>query len=232
MDVIKTADHVIDLGPEGGHAGGEVVATGTPEEIGRMQGVAHRPIPEEPPSRLETSMASISFSLLIRRRAHVPGAVPVSLAADVRAQHRGDESSGVVRQLYGWGAPVYEKERELTYDGVFPDRRGAARRSRSRSCRRSELDGAHGVTRRKDGAIVITRNDLLTPTAADLHAGTRALTIERLPHRTNVMLERFHRRRGYATGYALDTAWAVTGRSRHRRRWCSGSCRACGCGGR
>jgi excinuclease ABC subunit A len=33
LDVIKTADHVIDLGPEGGHAGGEVVAAGTPEEI-------------------------------------------------------------------------------------------------------------------------------------------------------------------------------------------------------
>jgi len=33
MDVIKTADHVIDLGPEGGHAGGEVVVTGTPEDI-------------------------------------------------------------------------------------------------------------------------------------------------------------------------------------------------------
>ena len=33
MDVIKTADHVIDLGPEGGHAGGEIVVTGTPEQI-------------------------------------------------------------------------------------------------------------------------------------------------------------------------------------------------------
>jgi excinuclease ABC subunit A len=33
MDVIKTADHVIDLGPEGGHAGGRVVVTGTPEDV-------------------------------------------------------------------------------------------------------------------------------------------------------------------------------------------------------
>jgi excinuclease ABC subunit A len=37
MDVIKTADHVIDLGPEGGHAGGEVVVIGTPEDVARCR---------------------------------------------------------------------------------------------------------------------------------------------------------------------------------------------------
>ncbi|AMV73941.1 excinuclease ABC subunit UvrA [Desulfuromonas carbonis] len=35
LDVIKTADHLIDLGPEGGSRGGEVVAVGTPEEVAR-----------------------------------------------------------------------------------------------------------------------------------------------------------------------------------------------------
>ena len=34
--VIKTADYIIDLGPEGGDAGGEVVALGTPEEVARV----------------------------------------------------------------------------------------------------------------------------------------------------------------------------------------------------
>jgi excinuclease ABC subunit A len=38
LDVIKTADYVIDLGPEGGAAGGEVVATGTPEQIVKVEG--------------------------------------------------------------------------------------------------------------------------------------------------------------------------------------------------
>jgi excinuclease ABC subunit A len=33
LDVIKSADQLIDLGPEGGEAGGELVATGTPEEV-------------------------------------------------------------------------------------------------------------------------------------------------------------------------------------------------------
>jgi excinuclease ABC subunit A len=36
LEVIKTADHIIDLGPEGGDAGGEIIAEGTPEEIAKI----------------------------------------------------------------------------------------------------------------------------------------------------------------------------------------------------
>jgi excinuclease ABC subunit A len=38
LDVIKTADWIIDLGPEGGDAGGRVIATGTPEEVAQTPG--------------------------------------------------------------------------------------------------------------------------------------------------------------------------------------------------
>ena len=37
LDVIKSADYIIDLGPEGGGAGGEVIATGTPEEVAKVE---------------------------------------------------------------------------------------------------------------------------------------------------------------------------------------------------
>ena len=37
LDVIKTADHIIDLGPEGGNGGGEIVVTGTPEEVAECE---------------------------------------------------------------------------------------------------------------------------------------------------------------------------------------------------
>ncbi|MGL5676466.1 MAG: excinuclease ABC subunit UvrA [Cellulosilyticaceae bacterium] len=38
LDVIKTADYIIDLGPEGGKRGGEIIATGTPEQVAKVEG--------------------------------------------------------------------------------------------------------------------------------------------------------------------------------------------------
>ena len=37
LDLVKNADHIVDLGPEGGEAGGELVASGTPEEVARTE---------------------------------------------------------------------------------------------------------------------------------------------------------------------------------------------------
>ena len=38
LDVIKQADWIVDLGPEGGEAGGEVIAVGTPEQVAEVEG--------------------------------------------------------------------------------------------------------------------------------------------------------------------------------------------------
>jgi excinuclease ABC subunit A len=35
LDVVKSADHVIDMGPEGGYGGGQIIAEGTPEQIAK-----------------------------------------------------------------------------------------------------------------------------------------------------------------------------------------------------
>jgi len=37
LDVIKTADWLVDLGPEGGSKGGQIIASGTPEQVAEME---------------------------------------------------------------------------------------------------------------------------------------------------------------------------------------------------
>jgi hypothetical protein len=110
---------------------------------------------------------------------------------------------------YGSGPPPFELERRLVHDAVFAE--NADLRSISKQILSAlELDGAHGVTRRKDDAIVINRNDLVSPRRITYTPSDRTIVVERMVSRPNAFLERFHRRRGYATGYPLDTTWAVS----------------------
>jgi hypothetical protein len=110
---------------------------------------------------------------------------------------------------YGPAPVPFVTERELTYEGVLPE--GPELKPISAQLLASVgLDGAHGVSRRKDGSIVINRNDLVTPRRITYTPETRNLVIERMTYRSNAFLERFHRRRGYETGYRLDTVWAVS----------------------
>jgi excinuclease ABC subunit A len=57
LDVIKTVDHIIDLGPEGGDKGGTILAVGTPEEIAEVKdsytGKYLRPILERDRARMD-----------------------------------------------------------------------------------------------------------------------------------------------------------------------------------
>ncbi|SOC35016.1 excinuclease ABC subunit UvrA [Ureibacillus acetophenoni] len=62
LDVIKTADYIIDLGPEGGDKGGTIIATGTPEEVAKVKGsyTGHylKPILERDQKRMEELLAN------------------------------------------------------------------------------------------------------------------------------------------------------------------------------
>ncbi|PCD83403.1 excinuclease ABC subunit A [Lysinibacillus fusiformis] len=66
LDVIKTADYLIDLGPEGGDKGGTIIATGTPEEVaevpGSYTGKYLKPILERDRLRMEAVLAQASKS--------------------------------------------------------------------------------------------------------------------------------------------------------------------------
>jgi excinuclease ABC subunit A len=67
LDVIKTVDHIIDLGPEGGDKGGKLVASGTPEKVAKVKGsyTGHylKPILEREKQRMQDRVQSIELKV-------------------------------------------------------------------------------------------------------------------------------------------------------------------------
>ncbi|MDN4608597.1 excinuclease ABC subunit UvrA [Sporosarcina highlanderae] len=65
LDVIKTVDHIIDMGPEGGDKGGQIIATGTPEEVAKVKesytGRYLKPILERDRQRMKDRIESIAL---------------------------------------------------------------------------------------------------------------------------------------------------------------------------
>jgi excinuclease ABC subunit A len=78
MDIIKVADHMIDLGPDGGDRGGQIIAAGTPEEV--MQ---------EPRSYTGSSWSATSERTIFRRDSpnlRISGRIPLRSISPSRTQ--------------------------------------------------------------------------------------------------------------------------------------------------
>src|SRR6185312_4711107 len=71
LDVIKQADWIVDLGPEGGDEGGEVIATGTPEDVAEVE---------------ESATGQYLRSILAERAAAAASLVPLRECDDGRAR--------------------------------------------------------------------------------------------------------------------------------------------------
>ena len=97
LDVIKNADWVVDLGPHGGHRGGQIVAEGTPEQIAASEQSltasflrdaleGHDHVPEQPPKRRRRAKAASNG---VAKDVEVNGAKPKAAAAKKRSSTKG-----------------------------------------------------------------------------------------------------------------------------------------------
>ena len=97
LDVIKNADWVVDLGPHGGHRGGQIVAEGTPEQIAASEQSltasflrdaleGHDHVPEQPPTRRRRAKAASNG---VTKDVEVNGAKPKAAAAKKRSSTKG-----------------------------------------------------------------------------------------------------------------------------------------------
>jgi excinuclease ABC subunit A len=96
LDVVKTADWIVDLGPEGGDRGGYVIAEGTPEEVARVPGSSTgeylaRVLRGEP----LVPLSSVTFAESAGHVSHVPAPVPIEIVApEKRAAAAGQARHG------------------------------------------------------------------------------------------------------------------------------------------
>ncbi len=139
LDVIKAADHIIDLGPLGGDRGGELVATGTPEEVAlnpaSYTGQYLRPILEAA-GRLEAAFVAAPVLLPKGRRskpvAAVVGSAPEAAAATAAASI----SARIERE----SAPVEPR----------PQTKAAAKRARQAASPRKETASERGLREKRE----------------------------------------------------------------------------------
>ena len=96
LDVIKQADWIIDLGPEGGEAGGEVIATGTPEEVARGRGLGDGTVPARGAAEETGAQARQGRGLALERKAlgSVPALVGSSASSDTASARACDREGG------------------------------------------------------------------------------------------------------------------------------------------
>ena len=85
LDVIKSADYLIDIGPEGGDAGGEIVATGTPEKVAVCTGELYRAVSE---ADTRGKIVIVHFYIFLKKRSRgLRSALPGSRLRTLQPVH-------------------------------------------------------------------------------------------------------------------------------------------------
>jgi hypothetical protein len=112
---------------------------------------------------------------------------------------------------HGIGGPqAFVTEREQRYS-IAVDPATPTRQIAEYILRDLNLDGAFSVQNpRADGALVINRQDLLSPRRITYTPATRQILVERVLPSSSQMLNRFHHRRGYQQPYAADRSMALS----------------------
>ena len=230
VEVLKSADWLIDLGPEGGGAGGHVVVRRNPEDVARTLGLSHRSVP---PARSVSRSMPLAHSAPMsdERPGRTPGVRPGEPARS------GDRAKG---SGTGPDAPGVYLFRSAQGDVVYV--------GKARSLRRRVLDHLRARIE-KDGSILAESASVeFVPTATEREALLlEASLVKQVPAPVQCVVEgrqelpvpRRHRRGRSSLGSfscvgpAAGSARCCSGPTRARARHggssdCSGTCSSCG----